>query len=295
MQRNTLFLGVDGGGTNCRARLCDAAGSVLGEGLAGPANVRLGVEESFASILAASRQCFAGAGFSSRHLGRVIACLALAGASEPTRLAAVEAYPHPFGRAVYTNDAHAACVGAHGGRDGGVLIAGTGTVGWAVVGGRNYRVGGWGFPISDEGSGAWLGCEAIRRVLWAHDGRTTWTPLLTALFKEFRGDPHAIVQWMTTARPRDFGRYARPVLDFAVNGDPAAEELARLAAAHLDALAARLATTGAPRVAILGGLAEAITPWLAPETSARLVPPAGDALSGALRLARLAADMPAAA
>ena len=70
-----------------------------------------------------------------------------------------------------TTDAHAACVGAHRGRDGGVIIVGTGSIGWAKLNGRHYRVGGWGLPVSDEGSGAWLGREALRRVLWAHDGR----------------------------------------------------------------------------------------------------------------------------
>ncbi|MFD1331301.1 N-acetylglucosamine kinase, partial [Methylopila musalis] len=36
-ERSALFLGVDGGGTRCRARLADAGGRVLGEGLSGPA------------------------------------------------------------------------------------------------------------------------------------------------------------------------------------------------------------------------------------------------------------------
>ena len=38
-----LFLGVDGGGTGCRARVETADGRVLGQGLAGPATLRLGV------------------------------------------------------------------------------------------------------------------------------------------------------------------------------------------------------------------------------------------------------------
>jgi glucosamine kinase len=295
MQRNTLFLGVDGGGTHCRARLADASGVILGEGMAGPANVRFGVDECFAAILDAGRQCLAAAGLDQDRLGQLTACLALAGASEPTRLAEVEAYRHPFRRVVYTNDAHAACIGAHGGRDGGIIIAGTGTVGWAVIDGRHIRVGGWGFPISDEGSGAWLGLEAVRRVLWACDGRIAWTDMLTMLFGQFRSDPHLIVHWMQGARPRDFGRHARAVITYAGVGDPIARDLVRLAAAHIDALADRLAAVGAPALSMLGGLAEPIRPWLSEANRARLVPPEGDALAGALRLARAAAALPAAA
>ena len=42
--------------------------------------------------------------------------------------AAAKQYGHPFRTAVITTDAHAACIGAHGGKDGGVIIAGTGAV-----------------------------------------------------------------------------------------------------------------------------------------------------------------------
>ena len=51
MSKNELFLGVDGGGTRCRARLCDASGLKLAEAQAGPANIRLGLREAFASVL----------------------------------------------------------------------------------------------------------------------------------------------------------------------------------------------------------------------------------------------------
>ena len=54
-----------------------------------------------------------------------------------------------------------------------MIIAGTGSIGWAMVSGRQHRVGGWGLDVSDEGSGAWLGREVLRQVLWAHDGRIT--------------------------------------------------------------------------------------------------------------------------
>jgi len=289
-----LFLGVDGGGTQCRARLCDRRGSILGEGVAGPANIRLGLDESFGAVLDATDRCLTDAKLAiDSH--PIVACLALAGASEPNELEAVQKYRHPFRQMIVTSDAHAACVGAHRGEDGGVIVVGTGTVGWAVLAGRHYRVGGWGFPVSDEGSGAWLGCEVARRVLWAHDGRTSWTPLLRAAFEQFDSDPHAIVRWMSSARPRDFARLAPLVVQRARQDDAVAGELMRLAAGHVDALAGRLGVLGVPRLALAGGLASSLTPWLSRETKRRLVPAAADALAGALRLARAQAQpaMPA--
>jgi glucosamine kinase len=290
----TLFLGVDGGGTRCRARLCAPSGSRLGEGVAGPANIRLGSDESLAAVLAATRQCLQQAGLSARDLARIIACLALAGASEPADLAAARAWKHPFRSTVLTTDAHAACVGAHRGRDGGVIIAGTGSIGWAVLGGRHHRVGGWGLPISDEGSGAWLGREALRRVLWAHDGCVPWTPLLNAVFEQFHCDPHAIVRFTSEAWPRDFGAFAPLAVEHAKLDDPAGVALMQLAGTHIDRLADRLIALGARRLALVGGLAPHLEPWVSRSTAAHLVPPAGDALDGALQLAQAAAHSVAA-
>ena len=66
----------------------------------------------------------------------------------------------------------------------------------------------------------------------------------------------------------------------------AARELLRLAAGHIDLIAERLADLGVRRLALAGGLAPSIEPWLAPATRKLLVPAEGDALSGALNLAR---------
>lgn len=288
--RNPLLLAVDGGGTRCSARLTTISGNLLGEATAGPANLRRGVNRSFAMVAEVTNACLRQAALPATDAGRIVACLALAGASEPAFLAAAQAHKHPFRRAVVTTDAHAACIGAHGHADGGIIIAGTGTVGWARVKGRTYRVGGWGLPISDEGSGAWAGCEALRRVLWAHDGRIAWTPMLRALFVKFGGDPHAIVSWTTTASPRDFGALAPLVVEHGGHGDAASIEVLKQCAGHIDALAARLLAVGADRLAFLGGFAPSLRPWLAPTSAEHLVEPAGDALAGALTLARAAAQ-----
>jgi glucosamine kinase len=285
-----LLLGIDGGGSRCRARLCNIAGATLSEGVGGAANLRLGVEQSFASVLQATTQCMSGAGLSSRDFERVVACVALAGASEPSQLEAARGHEHPFRVAVFVTDGQAACVGAHGGRDGGIIVIGTGSIGWAELNGRQYQVGGWGWPISDEGSGAWLGCEALRRALWAHDGRMPWSALLRSLFAKFRSDPHAIVHWMTGASPKDFAAFAPAIVEHALANDPVAVELLRLAGGHVDALAQRLIDFGVDRLSLVGGLAASIEPWLADSTRHHLVAPGGDAVAGALQLARNAAE-----
>src|SRR5690349_1656914 len=268
-----LLLGVDGGGTRCRARLTDAKGTKLGEATAGPANIRFGLERSFSAILQATTDCLVQAGLSSKDSCRITACLALAGASEPSHLQAAKDYPHPFRYAIITTDAQAACVGAHGGHDGGIIIIGTGSIGWAERKGLHTRVGGWGWPVSDEGSGAWLGHEALRRVLWAYDGRIDWSPLLQSLFARFEQDPHAILDWTISAAPRDLGSLAPAIVEHAARNDRVGRELMRMAASHIDALAKRLIAIGTQQLSLLGGLAEHVTPWLSVETKAHLTRP----------------------
>ena len=89
-----LLLGIDGGGSTCRARVCTISGTTLSEGAAGSANIRLGVEQGFASVYEATVQCMSGAGLSSHDFDRVIACLALAVASEPSHLEAARQREH---------------------------------------------------------------------------------------------------------------------------------------------------------------------------------------------------------
>jgi glucosamine kinase len=270
--------------------LCAASGARLAGAVTGPANIRLGFKPAMIAVMSAIEQCLDQAGLAKRDLDRITACLALAGASEPTQLALAQRHKYPFAQTILVTDAQAACVGAHRGGDGGVIIVGTGTIGWGELKGRQFRVGGWGLPISDEGSGAWLGCEALRRVLWAHDGRVPWTELLDELFNHFRREPHAIVRWATRASTRDYGSFAPLVVSYASNQDPAAIELMRLAAGHVDALAARLLSADVRPLALVGGLADTMTQWVSSDTRVHLIQPAGDALDGAIALARVAAE-----
>jgi glucosamine kinase len=286
MTGTRFTLAVDGGGTRCRARLCDAAGHRLAESESGPANIRLGLDRAFASVQRATLACLQQVNLAPPDLPQITACLALAGATEPEELAAAERQPLEFGRTIITADAHAACVGAHKGGDGGVVIAGTGSIGWAIVRGQCYRVGGWGCDLSDEGSGAWLGREALRRVLLAHDGRLPWTALLRGIFERHGADPHAIVRWVAAAQPGDYGSIAPIVVEHAARHDACALTLVRLAADFLETIAVRLIALGAPRIALAGGLAPHLQGHMSDAIRQQIVAPMGDALDGALLMAR---------
>jgi glucosamine kinase len=284
-----FFIGVDGGGTGCRARIEDEDGRTLGTGIAGAAALRFGIDRSFAAVATACRAALAEAGLPEDVLRETIAGVGLAGVGRKGVLEQLLAHPHPFKSVTYVNDATVACIGAHAGRDGGIVIVGTGSIGYAVVGGREYRVGGYGFPISDEGSGADLGLHAIRLALRAHDERNIATSLTREVMARFHDDPYEAVAWMDKATATDYATFAPMVMRHADDGDPVGRRIVRDAAEQIDELVRRLVEFGAPRIALLGGLASPIQLWLAPDVQRRIAPIEGDAVDGALLLARRSA------
>jgi glucosamine kinase len=281
-----LYIGIDGGGTSCRARIRDAAGVLLGEGAGGPANVRLDSKLVMQSILAASREAAQKAGLGEAGLRRAHAGFGLAGAALKSADARLLAETHPFPSIAIETDAYAAWLGAHQGADGAILILGTGSCGLAVIGGRQFYVSGYGAEVSDEASGQRIGRTAIRRALWARDGRAAMTPLSAAILARFNDSTEEIIAFATTARPADYGRFVPLVLEYAGRGDPLGLALMNEAAADAVRIIARLIEVGAPSVCLIGGLAEPLSRWLPPSIRERLSEPKSDPLDGAILMAR---------
>ncbi len=280
------FLGVDGGGTGCRARIEDADGTVLGQGLSGPATTRLGIDAAWASIAKAFSAAIEEAGFGPAQSARIRAGIGLAGIGRKGALETLRAIAHPFASIDFVSDGVGACLGAHSGQDGAIVIAGTGSIGLGFVDGRDLRVGGYGFPISDEGSGADLGLKAVQLALRAHDGRHEPTALLAEVMQRFESDPMEAVAWMDRASATDYAALAPMVMRHADQGDPVGRRIVQSAAEQIDTLVRVLFEKGAPRVTLLGGLSSPLEPWLSPDVRRRLKPADGDAVSGAIILAK---------
>ncbi len=282
---DVLFLGIDGGGTRCRARLESADGRVLGRGLSGPASMRLGFEAARESIMAATRQALVEAGLTEADLARTHAGIGLAGTGLTGARAALESWQHPFAGAWFEGDGYLAWLGAFRGEEGGIVVCGTGSIGITYKG-RTIRVGGYGFPVSDEGSGAHIGLNAIRYALRTLDGRAKSTAFAEEVLGRFNSDPAVVVRWSETASATDYAAFAAIVIKHAQVGEPAARNLIRDAAVHIAGLVEAVLARGAPRVALVGGLVEFLKPHIPPATAARLTEPQSDAVSGGILLAR---------
>ena len=285
-----LFLGVDAGGSHCRCRLVDSVGTILGESEIGPANARIGIELLYAALLDVTGQVIVSAGLNAEAVATVRAGMGIAGISRPGMRDALATLPLPFAATRFETDAEIANLGAHGGGDGAILILGTGSIAQLRIGEVRFSIGGYGFPISDEGSGAALGLSAMRHALRATDGRTRATPLSAAVMERFGQDPAAAIAWMDTASPRDYASFAPLVMSSAEGGDEIARSIVEDAALHVERFIETIFERGAPRCALMGGLAPRMRPWLRARTVERLSEPLGDALDGALRLAGYAGE-----
>lgn len=284
-----LLLGIDAGGTRCRARLADARGRILGEGQGPAANVLTDPAGSWSSIEQAIQAALGAAGLTTSSRADMVSVMGLAGL-DPARPEAPAGWPlAAFRSCQVETDAYIAQQGAFGGGDGAILIVGTGAVGLLVRGGEHVSIGGYGAAVSDEGSGAWIGREAVRRALWAFDGRLPRSPLATWILAEV-GEPPAAQAWANAARPADYAALTPVVFSAADAGDRQATDILDEAAGHLDQILIRLADAGARQVCLMGGLSAVLRPRLDSKVIKRktlaIVEPRGTALDGALLLAR---------
>ncbi|WP_043762012.1 BadF/BadG/BcrA/BcrD ATPase family protein [Aeromonas taiwanensis] len=278
-----FWVGVDGGGTHTRARIRDRAGKLLGEGRAAGSNLELGIPFAHGNVLTAIASARQAAGLDQECEQQMGVGLALASAELADCYHAMLAMPFPFASVRLTSDAFGACLGAFGGEEGAILIAGTGSAGLIYRDGRLHTCSGRGFPISDLGSGAWLGLRAIQQSLLCHDGILPPSALAVRLMDHFRRDQAEVVRWAARAQPADYGRFAPWVFDAASDGDELASQLLEETCAQLQTLLAGMQQQGARQIALLGGVGMRLAPRLA---RFNLVTPKADALDGAILFAQ---------
>ena len=286
-----FLIGVDGGGTGTRARLQDAQGQTLGEGRAGPSGLSQGIAQAWHHVLQAVAHAFADAGLTPTPPADIALGLGLAGAIVPAQRQAFLAADPGYVACVLHSDAIALLVGAHRGRPGIIVAAGTGSVGAVhTAAGALREVGGWGFPVGDEGGGAWLGLHAMQAAQAAYDGRAAGGALTDAVLQRCGPDASSLLAWCANARQHAYAQVAPLVFDAAEAGDPVAEALLQAAADELARHVYALQPAQEPLLAVaVGGsiglrLAER---WPA-DLRARRVEPAGDSADGALHLLRKA-------
>lgn len=288
----TFFIGVDGGATKSIVRVEDEAGNLLGRERGGPANIRLSVTQAWQSIYTALDKIISSLGVSLQDKNcRFQVGMGLAGCEVTQAYEDFLAQPHRFATIVLSSDAHTACLGAHNGKPGAIIIIGTGVVGFQIEEDQQTKVGGWGFPHDDEGGGAWLGLEAVKLTLQAVDGRLPTSGVAQAVLAHFENDFIRLVHWANQANSTAFAELAPLVIQQFQQEEPVAIELIQRAAQAVNRISdglelARSAHDTELPCSLIGGLAPFIAPFLDTQLRSRLVPCQGSPDKGAMLLIR---------
>lgn len=164
----SVILGIDGGGTNTRAAIA-ADGKTLASATSGSIKrLRVGAEAAEANLRALLKDVFEQAGVKDIDA----ACCGMASPTMPGVKEWVTAVFNDFGIGQFeiVGDEVIALDAAFEGGPGILQIAGTGSncIGRAADGSRE-SAGGWSSRLGDEGSGYWIGVNALRRALHAYD------------------------------------------------------------------------------------------------------------------------------
>ncbi|SOC37091.1 N-acetylglucosamine kinase [Ureibacillus acetophenoni] len=183
------ILGIDGGGTKTTAIIADENGNVYSQAITGRSNPNTLSEEQFEQVMGDLLHqlrknnedifnridvCFAG-----------MAGVGESGRDEMMKTLLLKHLPsNPL--VIVQNDAVNALYSGTLGSPGIVQIAGTGAI---TIGlnenNKMVRVGGWGYLFDDEGSGFYLGNEALRAVFQQYDGRGMDTTLTNIILNYF--------------------------------------------------------------------------------------------------------------
>ncbi len=305
------FIGVDGGGTNCRIRLCDENLTILAEAATRKSsNLQVrGGDAAYEAVTDLIAAVFDKAGIDRSESTKAAACFGMAGGRMTSAREAFQKRSFPLENLIVFDDIDIARAGAHGEGDGGVMIVGTGSAAMALVRGKRYQAGGWGFNVGDSMSGAILGRELLRRALLAHDGLEPKTPLTEAVMAAFHASGDEMMEWSfknetaraevvkelppgvepthpVPARPVDYGAFTLMFTEYLKKGDPLAEELLRF---ELDAIAQYVdwfKRCGTTSIAIVGGFGHAIMPHIRARFGEIIIEEEPVSLSGAITLAR---------
>jgi glucosamine kinase len=279
------IIGIDGGGTGCRVAVARPDGQICGQAEGGAANIATNLESACANILQTTTRAFENAGLLADDMARATAVLGLAGANLGDRRAMLLAML-PFAKAEIISDAETTLIGAIGDTDGIIGALGTGSVYGRREKGVFSQLGGLGFLLGDDGSGARIGRDILHHSLLAHEGVIPHSPLTREIMAEYQGVPRNMVEAAKHFVPKDFGAFAPRIVAAAQDGDVNAETIL---AEHTEIVRKSLDAVGFDpdkAFCMLGGLGPVFLQRLPARYRKAAQTPLGKALDGAVQLAR---------
>jgi N-acetylmuramic acid 6-phosphate etherase len=253
------YAGIDGGGTSTEACVTDRQGKVLGTGRGGPSNVHYGGESQLHnSVKAALEGALSEAGLALGDISGI--CAALAGAGRDEDNARIRRALTPFVGEIpllIVEDTRSALAAAHAGRNGMVIIAGTGSNCIGVKDGKYASAGGWGALLGDEGSGYRIAVLGLRAAIKSHERRLPPSCLMERFLESLGGGkPGDLIRLMHGMDRSQIAGLSRVVFDAASSGDTISQAILDDEARELALMAyavSRSLELDSPTIALVGG------------------------------------------
>lgn len=281
----THYLAVDGGGTKTAIQLTPVYhnGAELASTLrTGPSSLTQQGEQGVETIVCGLREIL-----QQHHLvpAQCMLVVGVAGAGNHELKMKLDNALAPFTHRLITTDAHISLAGAANGNAVNCIAIGTGTIATRLNPDKSVSlIGGWGFPIGDEGGGAWLGLEAVRTLLHAID--TGQSNTLAEVIRSVIGSQRSeILNWVSTANATRYAHLAPAVIDSANQGCIEAQAIIEQGVQHINALVKDCCQNNELAIVFLGSLGQYYQPKLADQWQTRCIAAQGSALDGATLLA----------
>lgn len=256
----SLYLGIDAGGTKTESAVSNGA-ELLGQATSASCKVpRVSEEEARRNLHQAILRACEAAKVNPQSIDKV--CIGISGASQAGVTAWAERTIHELipGQVKVAGDHIIAYRAAFGAMSGVLVIAGTGSIAYGRnEKGETARAGGWGSPVSDEGSAYWIGREALAAALRLHD-RARDNGLLSTISELWQAkSPEEVIRIANSDSVARFAELSAAVSATAEKGDVTAQSVTTRAGKELAALAGAVITRLWPpdavvRVAMAGGV-----------------------------------------
>lgn len=254
-----FYLGIDGGGTKCHAVIQNEQGEEIGRGRGGPSNPVHGYERTIQSIEDATSQAMNKAGLTEKDYSSIVAGIGLAGLNLKSVKEKMKQWKHPFAQLYLTTDLEIASVGAHESVNGAIIIVGTGSCGYSGTINQKLILGGYGFPIGDQGSGAWMGLKAIEHTLLVLDGFNPSDLLSEAVCKHFAvNSAIELSETILGTNSKRYGEIAPLLFKIAEQGNDKAQSIVEEGIEYISVMALKLLESKPERISMIGGLSKMV-------------------------------------
>ena len=280
----SLMMAIDGGGSGCRATLIDKDGNIIGKAKSGQANIATDWNRAYQNINNVIALAITNSSLPIERVPNMVVALAVAGAERAHYVDRLRMKLN-YSRVVIHSDCAATIQGALQGENGIVASIGTGSFFVSQVNGAQTRVGGWGFWLSDQCSGALLGQSLLRNAVAAYDGLLQTSPLIESILAEFNYCISDLVTFSLKASPKDYAEFVPQLVKALEANDPTASFIMKNATDTLCKILDRLDAFAIQKICLMGGLGSTYAKLLPEAYQKLLAKPQGSLIDGIISLA----------